>query len=239
MMRIVGIIQARLDSNRLPGKALKTTQDGRALLGYVIERAKHVQGLNSIVIATTGRDIDTPLCTYAAQQGIDYFRGSLDNVAQRMLNCALTWKSDYFIRLNGDSPFLDTQLLDQGIDACIDGKVDLVTNLIGRTFPYGISVEIIRTDTFQRIYSNLISLEYQEHITQYFYHNIDQFTIHRLTSSNLSLSKARLVVDTMEDWETFEQMVHHLGEKVFVANYEEVARLYLRLKDKNDRKVTA
>jgi spore coat polysaccharide biosynthesis protein SpsF len=238
-MRIVGIIQARLDSNRLPGKALKTTENGQALVGYVIERAKRVQGLSSIVLATSERDIDTPLCGYATQQGIEYFRGSLNNVAHRMLTCALNWKSDYFIRLNGDSPFLDIQLLNKGVDACADGRVDMVTNLIGRTFPYGISVEVIHTGTFQRIYSDFTSAEYQEHITQYFYHNIDQFIVHQLTSPDLDLRKARLVVDTMEDWEIFEQMVHHLGEKVYFANYEDVARLYLRLKDKDNHiKVT-
>ncbi|MFV0423088.1 cytidylyltransferase domain-containing protein [Oleidesulfovibrio sp.] len=106
-MRRVGIILlARLDSSRLPRKALRMAQ-GKEMLGYVVERARLVEGISEIVLATTDREVDDELEEFAAKYDLSLFRGSAEDVAGRVAACA-RWRGwDAFVRINGDSPFID------------------------------------------------------------------------------------------------------------------------------------
>ena len=223
---VVGIILARLDSTRLPGKALRQVK-GVPLIGYVIARAKRIPDLEVLVLATTERPLDDPLAEYALSQGVKVYRGDLCDVALRVLNCAAKFGGDYFVRLNGDAPFHDPELIAQGIAYCQDGEIELVTNLIGRTFPYGIAVEIIRTDAFERSYENMTTPEELEHVTQYLYMHLEKLKIKTITSSCPELSQARVVVDTKADFEMFKHVANQLGETVLTAGYKQVAKLYL------------
>ena len=223
---IIGIIPARMDSARLPGKALRQVQ-GLPLIGYVIARAKRIQGLEVLILATTDRSVDDALAEYALAQGIAVYRGDLDNVALRLLNCTIEFGGDYFVRLNGDAPFVDPNLVTQGITCCQGEQPDLVTNLVGRTFPYGVVVEIVQRDAFERAYAHMTTPEEHEHVTQYLYEHPDEFSIQIITSPFPELSQAHMVVDTEVDFETFEDVAVELGETVFTADYQQVASLYL------------
>ena len=52
MGRIVGVIQARMDSTRLPGKVLMEV-DGRTMLSYLIERVTRAKNLDDVIVATS------------------------------------------------------------------------------------------------------------------------------------------------------------------------------------------
>jgi spore coat polysaccharide biosynthesis protein SpsF len=225
--RIIGIILARTDSSRLPRKVLQNIQ-GIPLIGYVIERAKAIQGLDCVVLATTDRTIDDSLAAYAHKQNISVYRGHTHDVAYRVLQCAKTYQSDYFVRINGDSPFLDPELIHQGIEHC-QQQVEIVTNLIERTYPYGISVEIIRTKSYERTYNQLDNQEDREHVTLYLYRNIEQFTVHSMVLIPPYTGKAHLVVDTLEDMKRFKQVVGYLGKDICTIGFQEVVDVYHKL----------
>lgn len=229
---IVAIIIARLDSKRLPNKALRIV-NGLPLIYYVLTRAKCIPGIDNIVVATSNRPTDDRLAAYVVSQGIDIYRGSLENVALRVLNCAIKFKADYFVRLNGDSPFLDSSLIAQGINYCRNGKIDFVTNLIDRSFPYGISVEIIRTDAFKRAYTRMTQPEEHKHITQYLYSHLEEFNYKTITSSRPELNSARVAIDTDDDFELFKHIVDKLGEFVFSVGYVQIAEIYFKKKRGN------
>jgi spore coat polysaccharide biosynthesis protein SpsF len=222
----VGIILARSDSRRLTRKVLQPLR-GIPLMSYVLQRAQHISGLSSLVLATTDRPIDDDLADYVQRQGVAVYRGDADDVARRTLDCARAYDADYFVRLNGDSPFLDPALIDDGIRSCQEHQVDLVTNLIGRTFPYGISVEIIRTAAFAQAYAQMSRQDEREHVTLYLYNHPERFAIHTLTAPDPKWSHARLVVDTPEDVHRCERVLARLGDDALRANYQQVAALYL------------
>lgn len=223
----MGIIAARTDSTRLPAKVLAQI-NGLPLIGYVIKRANRISDLKGLVLATTDRIVDDQLAEYAAFHGLSVYRGELDDVALRLLNCAKKYEADYFLRLNGDSPFLDPELIKEGIGYCKDGQADIITNLIDRTFPYGISVEIVKTIAFERAYKNM-SFEQREHVTQYLYENPDQFVFRTLRSSYPELSQARLVVDTEKDMELFKRIAEHLGDSILDLGYRQAAELFIKI----------
>jgi spore coat polysaccharide biosynthesis protein SpsF len=219
--KIIGIVIARLDSSRLYGKALKSV-DGLPLMGYVINRAKQVEGLAELVLATTQREVDTPLCDYAASQGIAVYRGDLEDVALRVLNCAKSRQADYFVRLNGDSPFIDPGILTEAISRCIEDDADFVSNIIERSFPYGVSVEVVKTATYEKAYQEMTTSEEHEHVTKYLYSHLSSFKTVSLKCPYGNMESYRLVVDTEEDFSLFEKLVGVLGVHIHSANFQEV-----------------
>lgn len=225
-MEIIAIVLARLDSRRLPNKVLIEVK-GKAIINYVLSRAKKIRGIEKVVLATTNRTLDNKLAEYGNFYGIDVFRGSTNDVALRMLECAKTYGASYFIRINGDSPFLDPILISTGVACCVDNKFDLITNIVGRTFPYGISVEILNTERYGIIYKHMRNETYVEHPTKYFYENSEKLNIKVLTSKYPELNRARLVIDTQEDISICEKIMTILGSRVLDVDYKEVAQIYL------------
>jgi len=226
-MRICGIIQARLDSTRLPGKALIKV-NGIPIIGYVFLRAKQIQGLSELILATTTRSIDDPLVNYAREMGISTYRGDLENVADRFLKCAQNNGADYFLRINGDSPFIDKKLIEQSLVFC-KGNFDLISNIVQRNFPYGISVEIIRTRTFVNIYPNLHQPDEKEHITKFFYDHIDQFNVKSILPNVRGPRTIRMVVDNENDLNNFVTVIEKIKGKAITADYQEIACIYRSL----------
>lgn len=232
-MIIIGIIVARLDSSRLPKKALIKI-NGIPLIGYVINRARLITGSTNLILTTTERTVDDPLVEYAKGEKIQYFRGDFTDVAKRVLDCAEYYQSDYFIRINGDSPFLDVDLVKSSMQYCNEGY-DLISNITERSFPYGISVEICKTLTFKKIFSKIKDPQDKEHVTRFFYKHLSQFKVKSVICPERNLESIRLTVDDYKDLEIFSKIVNVLKEKTFTANYVDIAKIYQStINKKND-----
>lgn len=222
---VVGIVIARLDSARLPNKVLRLINN-KPLLSYCIERAFKIKGLNELVLATTDRAIDDRLVDFARGIGLKVYRGEKDNVAKRCLECAKAHDAEYFLRINGDSPFLDPAVVHDGLDILAHHRPDLVTNLIERTYPYGVAVELVRVVTFNRLIQHL-SFEQAEHVTKIFYDNPAKFEIKCIKPAKANHSKCRMVVDTLNDLHVFERFVKRADRSIMNYGYEDVAKAYL------------
>lgn len=216
-MHVSGIVVARLDSSRLPGKALIEV-GGIPLLEHVLTRAARIPGLGDLVLATSERAVDDPLADYAAGHDLPVFRGSTRDVAGRLLACAKSRGADYFIRLNGDSPCPDPELIGRGLTLCADGRPDFVTNLISRTFPYGVSVEIVRVASYAALYPRFEENGDREHVTSYLYRHAANLDIRRLVSHDPALAGVRLVVDTPEDLNRFRRLLEAVGPDFLTAD---------------------
>jgi spore coat polysaccharide biosynthesis protein SpsF (cytidylyltransferase family) len=209
--RLGAIIVARLDSQRFPGKVLHPLL-GRPLLGHVAQRCRQSVAIgNRVVVATTSRPIDLPIAKFALAQDLGVFRGDTHNVARRLLECAEALGWDGFFRVNADSPCLDPELFDRAAEIFAAGSFDLITNLHPRSFPYGVSVELIRTTTFARAYRRFDQPGHREHATSFLYEHADEFRLHNLTNPDPSAPRPRLTVDTPEDLAQVEAHLATLG----------------------------
>ncbi len=206
MKRIGVIIFARFDSTRLPGKALREV-NGKPLLDYVRERAEMIEKNDDVVIATSDRAIDDPIALWAASRGIGCFRGSCDDVAGRALHCARHFGFEAFIRINGDSPLIDFNLLSHACRIFQANSYEIVTNVLHRSYPPGNSVEIIQTAAMARAYDCMTQPAHHEHVTSYFYEHAADFAIFNLESGNAELVGMHLAVDTPEDLQRFAWLV--------------------------------
>lgn len=194
---MLAIIQARCNSQRFANKILKIIY-GKPLIKHVISRVQKAKKITKIVVATSKNKSDDKLVEYLKKIKVQYYRGSLSNVAQRMVRAAERQKKLYFLRINGDSPLIDPDIIDKAISIFRKNKnYDLISNVFPRTFPKGQSVEIIRTQVLKKYLKNMNKIE-KEHITQYFYINSDIFLIKNFVNKK-KIKLIKTAVDSKKD----------------------------------------
>ena len=209
--RIIAVIQARMSSSRLPGKVLRIIR-GKPLLDYLIERLRCCSQLDEIVLATSEEVSDDALFEFAISKSVRCYRGSLYNVAERILNAANELQADGIVRVCGDSPLLDHYQVDRFISIFRkDDNLDLVTNVQQRTFPKGQSIEILSISALERLIANELSQTQKEHVTEAIYLDPASFRILNI-ANDTSLENMQLSVDTDEDMRRFESILNLLGE---------------------------
>ena len=202
------IVLARMDSQRFPGKAL-TTLAGKRLIEWCVESLL-TQDDFEVILATSDRPDDDPLATWAESRGVQVFRGSRDDVAQRILDCGAQFQLDYFARINGDSPLVNVDLIGRAFQLAKDHQYDIVTNLVPRAFPYGISVEVLNFHTFKHVFKDNSITPHREHITSYFYKNMQLFNYYCIPYDHGNDHDVRLTVDQPEDLERMEKLLKQI-----------------------------
>lgn len=221
-MKIVAVVQARLDSRRLPGKVLRPMA-GRPMLAYVFESLRRARGLDGAVLATSSRAIDDPIAEFARTEDIVCHRGPLDDVAQRLLAAARAESADALVRISGDSPLMDPALVTRAVgELRADATLDLATNVYPRAYPKGMSVEAIRTLALARAVAAMTQAEEREHVTPYFYANPAAFRIAGFAPER-PRPEMQLSVDTAEDFARCEAILVALGDRVRMDGWESCA----------------
>jgi len=191
------IIQARSNSKRFKSKILYPIY-GIPLIQHVINKVNKSKKIKELVVSTSKQKTDNELVNYLNSKKINFFRGSLNNVALRLYETAKKYNSKYFIRISGDSPLIDYRILNKAINLYKKSNdVDLITNVYPRTYPKGQSVEIIKNSIIKK---NLrkFSLFDKEHVTTFFYKNAKNFKIKNLRSKK-KYSFKNLSVDTIKN----------------------------------------
>lgn len=211
-MRIAALIYARLDSTRLPGKAL-TRIGNRALLGHVIDRLKSVSNIGQTIVATSSRNVDDSVAEYANRQGVNVFRGSVNDVLGRSLACAEQYELDAIVRICGDSPFISGPIVDKIIATHLEEKPDITTNVFPRTYPSGVSVEVIDTNALKQIDAVDCSEDDREHVTTYFYNHPERFHIINYASGLVIPSATPLTIDHPNDLVQANWLFNRLAEE--------------------------
>lgn len=218
-MRVGAIVQARMTSERLPGKVLSDLA-GRPLLDWVLERLEHAESLDAVVVATSDDASDEPLAAWCAKRGTACARGPLGDVAARMLAAARAHDLDAFARVNGDSPLLDQTLVDRGVELMRASGADLVTNVRPRTFPPGQSVEVVRTDALAAAVEAGMSSEDAEHVTGPLYDE-ERWRVIRFKAEP-ARTEPSFTVDTPEDRDRIAVVIEGLGRPHWQVGWEEL-----------------
>lgn len=222
-------MQARMGSERLPGKTLHPV-NGKPLLQYLLDRLSRCRGLDAVVVATSGDKTDHAIETFCQKQGVPCYRGPLKNVALRFREVLDHYAFDAFVRVNGDSPLLDQALVERALKVFGQDRFDLVTNVLVRTYPKGQSVEVLRGDIFRKTVDLMKEEEDLEHVTKYFYKHKDQFKIHNFEAPE-DYRGVQLSVDTPQDMETFNQMVAAMTRPPWDYPLEELLEIYRRVQE--------
>ena len=187
------IIQARCGSKRLRRKIFKKIKNIR-IIDMVINKVKKSKKISDIIIVTSKYKVDDDIETYCKNKKIKIFRGSLNNVASRFFEVSKIYNLKKVIRVSCDSPFINHKIIDKGITLSKKSNYDIITNVFPRTFPKGLSFEIIKTSLIKK-YIGLFSKKEKEHVTTYFYKNYKNFKIYNFYAKK-NFSDINLCVDT-------------------------------------------
>lgn len=195
-MRVVAIVQARMGSQRLPGKVLAELA-GRSMLARVVGRLLDARSLDEIVIATSTLDGDDPVAREAARLGVAVHRGPELDVLARYHQAARAAKADAIVRVTADCPLIDPGVVDD-IVAALAPAVDYASNTHVRTYPRGLDAEALHRDTLERIARLATSAAAREHVTAYVLEEPALFRIAQVRAAHDD-SDLRWTVDTPED----------------------------------------
>src|SRR3989304_2895228 len=140
MTRIAGLIQARMGSTRLPGKVMLDLA-GKPMVGHIIDRLQAVPGLCGIVLATTVDSRNDGLVEYARSRGLSVYRAQgEDDIAERLAGAAKLMRADAILKVNGDCPLVDPEVLWRLVAAFESaGDADYASNKIIWTYPMGLT----------------------------------------------------------------------------------------------------
>ncbi|WP_372998799.1 cytidylyltransferase domain-containing protein [Sulfurimonas sp.] len=197
-MKTVIILQARMNSSRLPGKILMNL-NGKTVLERVIERLKTFSKADDLIVATTNTSNDDSTCELLEKIGVKYFRGSEDNVLERYYLCAKENDATQIIRATADDPLTDISLLDKMFTTHLYLECDYTFT---SGYPIGVQEEIVTFNALKKCYKNSTKENHFEHVLEYIFENKSDFNINEVIApKELNREDVRVTLDTKEDFE--------------------------------------
>ena len=212
-MNIAIIIQARMSSSRLPGKSMKTIL-GKPLIYYVIDRVKRVEGIDSIIVATSSDPSDDCIVDYARENNVFVFRGALDNVQKRYYDAAKKFGSDIIIRVTGDNPLISPELVQHMLEKWHEKKVDYIAY---KGCIVGVGAELFTRSSFEKVMALSHSPYEYEHVTPTYYQKRECFnTLFLDPPQEYKHDSLHVTVDTEEDLEFVRSMYEKYNRDGYV-----------------------
>jgi spore coat polysaccharide biosynthesis protein SpsF len=196
---ILGILQARTSSLRLPRKVMLPVA-GAPMLARQIERLGRARLIDRLVLATSDRSEDDCVAELAQSAGIASHRGSLDNVLDRFYRAAESYRPHWIVRVTGDCPLADWQVIDDCIRFTIDGGYDYGSNALKPTWPDGLDVEVFTFAALETAWQEADGQLHREHVTPFINRQPQRFRLGSFENS-VDLSAFRWTVDEPRDYE--------------------------------------
>jgi len=205
--KVVAIIQARMQSSRLPGKVLLPLA-GHSVLWWMVKRASLAKLVDEIVIATTINPANDPIRfkkyfgkeSLSVDWNIFSYNGIEDDVIGRVLDCADEYKADIIVDLTADCPMVSPHNIDTLIKLLLKYDFDYVSNCIIRSWPDGLDIQVYKTEALQEC-KDLFSP--QQHCGW----NIAQYPVifktqhYGAPNADMCWPELGLTLDTPEDYE--------------------------------------
>lgn len=215
-MKTVAIIQARMGSTRLPGKMMLPLERSHVLT-HDIQRVQEADTIDEVVVATSTKTADDIVARYANRAGATVFRGSEDDVLDRMFSAATEANAETVVRITGDCPLIDWDVIDAVVDRLATENVDYCSNTVERTFPRGLDVEAFSYESFKHIHENAKEPHHREHVTPYYRENDDQFNLASVTSEEIfnrswmqDRTDLRITLDEADDYELLREVYNRV-----------------------------
>ena len=215
-MKILAITQARYGSTRLPAKILKEV-NGRTLLEIHLRRILQSKTIDKLKIATTDEEGSKFIVEVADKVGVEYFKGSVDDVLSRFYGTAAPEKPDYVIRLTSDCPLIDPEIIDYIVNYAIEHDCDYART-DPASFPDGLDTEVMRFSALEKAYREANLTSEREHVTPYIWKNGtaeggDKFKTVYLSNpqGTYNAEEYRITIDEPEDFEVLKALIQAIG----------------------------
>lgn len=205
---ILGFLQARTASSRLPGKVLLPLL-GEPMLSRQIERLKRARSIDQLIVATSLDRADDEIAAVASEAGLGCYRGSAGDVLDRCYQVARESSPSYVVRLTADCPLADWDLIDRATGFAHEGRYDYVSTALRPTWPDGLDVEVVAYPALETAWREAQSPVEREHVTYFIRTRPERFYLGSVDNA-FDLSAMRWTVDEPADFEFVRQVYEAL-----------------------------
>ena len=210
-MKVVAIVQARMGSTRLPNKVMKLI-GGVPMIELLLTRLVKSKEIDQIVLATSSDERNTPLVKHVQSLGFTCVLGSETDVLDRYLVAARQVQGDIVVRITGDCPLIDAELVDKAIQRFKSAKVDYLSNTSPATYPDGLDTEVFSIQALEQAACESQDPFDHEHVTPYL-RRPGLFKSAALTNDQ-DLSSLRWTVDEPADFEVVSKVFAHFAPNI-------------------------
>ena len=226
-MKIVAIVQARMGSSRLPGKVLKLI-NGIPVIELLLLRLSKSKLVDQIVVATSDAVADIRLSDHVENLGFSCSQGSENDVLERFYDAAKQHDADVIVRVTGDCPFVDANLVDQVIEGYLSSDVDYFSNVMPPTYPDGLDVEVFSFSVLERSHLEGQESHEREHVTPYA--RVSGFFQTGNMISSEDFSHIRLTLDERDDFTLIDKIFNYFSPDIHFT-WSEILNLRARMPD--------
>lgn len=213
-MKIVAIVQARMGSTRLPNKVMRRIM-GVPMIELLLKRLSQSENIHQVVVATSNDERNAPLVEHVQKLGFTCIRGSETDVLERYLVSAHQVQADIVVRITGDCPLIDPQLLDRAVEQFNAERVEYLSNTNPATYPNGLDIEVFDIQALERAGQESQDPFDHEHVTPYL-RKPGLFKTAALIHSE-DLSGLRWTVDELVDFDVVSEVFKHFAPDIHFA----------------------
>jgi spore coat polysaccharide biosynthesis protein SpsF len=206
-LRLVAVVQARLGSQRLPGKVLLPLGE-RSLVAHLVGSLQSVAGLDEIVLAVPRGD--DALVAAGAALGVEVVQGSRQDVLARYALASVRTGADAVVRVTADCPLLDPDLVSLAV---ADYRREPCDYLTLEGYPRGTGdVEIASAEAIWWAHRDAEDLFEREHVMPHLVRRPELFRCRTLPAPvPLNRPDLRVCVDQQEDLDLVRRLVTLAG----------------------------
>ena len=210
-MKIIALIQSRVTSERFPKKVLEKIGK-KPLFEFLYDRLNKSKLINEIAFVIPKNNNNNSFYKEIKKRSIKVFRGSEKNVLNRYFKASQYYKSDIIVRITGDCPLVDHELVDTMLKKFLKNKIDFMSNNDPPTFPDGFDIEIFKFKHLKRANFFAEKKYDKEHVTPFIkkIKNIKKFN---LKNNYGDYSSLRLTVDEKADIEFIKKIINAFKNK--------------------------
>jgi len=220
--KTAAIIQARMGSNRLPGKSMKQIS-GKNILEHVIHRCKLARKLDEVCVATSSKDSDDIIFNFCQSNNIPVFRGSENDVLSRMQQTAEFFQINTIVRITADNPLVDPEVIDFMIEKHFNNKAHLTSGYHCKLFPNGTVISVIDLSVLTYLKKNIFDPDVREHVITDIDKLKEKFRIHiPKVPAKWCRYDLRYCLDTVSDFELLDKIISHFSESGIEPTTEDI-----------------
>ena len=216
-MKVLAITQARYGSTRLPAKILKEV-NGQTLLEIHLKRILQAKTIDKLKIATTDEEGSKFIVEVADKLGVEYFKGSVEDVLSRFYGTAESEKPDYVIRLTSDCPLIDPNVIDAVVTFALEHPEYDYVHTEAKSFPDGLDTEVMKFSAIEKAYKEANLKSEREHVTPYIWKNgtaeggaIFNTYNYPNPDGEYNADDYRITIDEPEDFVVIKALIENIG----------------------------
>ncbi len=208
-MSNIAFIAARMGSERLPGKVIKDLS-GIPSLVHIFNILKECRNLDDFAVVSTVLEEDDVIENICNENSVKIIRGSVHDVLDRFRIASEILRPERIIRVTGDDPLMDPEIIDNVIEEHCSGDFDYTSNMVERTYPRGMDTEVIEAEALRKSWRDTADKDDHEHVTLYIRRNPQMFRIHSVKKTGEKMDDLRFCLDTQQDYEFINEIYNNL-----------------------------